>query len=105
MFCQGAVRGIHEPLGQLCFESGQPCPVGEQQPVTGHAVGGAAEAPGSGAIVWSFQGRPGSHEVAETLLQVSWGSPKGRREVARGHFALLLCSVSLFFLVGCLLTP
>lgn len=68
---QGAVRGIHEPLGQLCFKFGQPCPLWEQQPVAGHAVGGAAEAPSSGAIVWSFQGRPGSHEVVETLLQVS----------------------------------
>lgn len=42
-------------------------------------MGGAAEGAGSGAVVWRFQGGPGSHEVAETLLQVSWESWEGSR--------------------------
>lgn len=89
---QGAVRGIHEPLGQLCFKFGQPCPLWEQQPVAGHAVGGAAEAPSSGAIVWSFQGRPGSHEVVETLLQVSQRVQKVA-ERSRGVTLLRYCAM------------
>lgn len=50
-------------------------------------MGGAAEGAGSGAVVRCFQGRPGSHEVAETLLQVGW-------EVIKGHLVVLLCNVS-----------
>lgn len=71
MFLQGTVRGVHEPLCELCVQSGQPRPVRGRRPVAGHALGGATEAAGSGAAVWSLQGGPGSHEVAETLLQVS----------------------------------
>lgn len=40
-------------------------------------MGGAAEGAGFGAVVWRFQGGPGSHEVTETVLQVSWESREG----------------------------
>lgn len=49
-------------------------------------MGGAAEGAGSGAVVRRFQGGPGSHEVTETLLQVSWESWGGG-----GHLVMVLC--------------
>lgn len=71
---QGAVWGVHDPLCELCLQPGQPRPFRELLPVTWRAVGGAAEGAGSGAVVRRLQGGPGSHEVAEALLQVSWES-------------------------------
>lgn len=66
------MRGIYDPLGKLRLQFGQPRPIWEWWAVTWNAVGGATEGAGSGAVVRSFQGGPGSHEVTETLLQVSW---------------------------------
>lgn len=85
MFSQGAVRGSDDPLCKLRLQPGQPRPVREQRPagpVAGRAVGGAAEGAGSGAVVRSFQGGPGSHEVTATLLQVSPESRGGGHEVS-----------------------
>lgn len=64
------MRGVHDPLRELRLQPGQPRPLREQQPVAGRAVGGATEGASSGAVVRRFQGGPGSHEVAEALLQV-----------------------------------
>lgn len=68
---QGAVRRVHDPIRQFGVQPRQPRPLRVQRPVAGGAVGGAAEGAGPGAIVWRFSGGPRSHEVAETLLQVS----------------------------------
>lgn len=97
-FCQGTVRGVHDPLCKLCLELGQPRPLRERRPVAVHALGGAAEGDGSGAVVWRFQGGPGSHEVAETLLQVS-GECKAHREVIKGVTMSRYCA-NVWFVVG-----
>lgn len=68
------MRGGHDPVRQFSFQPRQPRPLRGQRPGAGGAVGGAAEGVGPGAVVWRFQGGPGSHEVAEALLQVSWRS-------------------------------
>lgn len=91
---QGALRGLHDPLGQLRVQPGQSRAVWEQWPVAGHAVGRAAEAAGPRAVVWCFQGGPGSHEVAEALLQVSMEYYNVMTRSLRGRLAVLLCSVS-----------
>ena len=68
---QGDVRRVHDPLTKLRLQPGQPRPVRVQQPITGHALGGATEGTGAGAAVRRVPGGPGSHAIPSTLLQVS----------------------------------